>query len=59
MPIEDACSIVRHQLELQHVKLEQELGVDLPQVKGNANQLQQVFMNLMINAQQAMGCAGR
>ncbi len=54
-PLEDAFTIVHHQLELQHVKLETSLGSGLPPIKGNANQLQQVFMNMLINAQQAMG----
>ena len=53
--IEDAIAIVNHQLELNKVKLETQLEPDLPPVYGNPNQLQQVFMNLMINAQQAMG----
>jgi signal transduction histidine kinase len=57
-PLEDAVSIVHHQLELQQVKLETSLATDLPPIRGNANQLQQVFMNLFINAQQAMGADG-
>ncbi len=52
--VEDAIAIVDHQLGIHQVKLDQELGSDLPQVSGSANQLQQVLMNLMINAQEAM-----
>jgi signal transduction histidine kinase len=52
--VEDACAIINHQLELQQVKIIKELGEQLPEVQGNPNQLQQVLMNLMINAQQAM-----
>ncbi len=52
--VEDALAIVNHQLELNEVRVEKTLGSDLPQIAGNANQLQQVFMNIMINAQQAM-----
>ena len=37
------------------VKLEQELADGLPEVRGNANQLQQVINNFAINAQQALG----
>jgi two-component system NtrC family sensor kinase len=58
VPMLDAMSIVRHQLELSKVKLRDDLGSGLPRIKGNANQLQQVFMNLLINAQQAMGADG-
>ena len=52
--VEDATAIVDHQLGINKVTLEKRLGADLPQVMGNANQLEQVLMNLMINAQQAM-----
>jgi signal transduction histidine kinase len=52
--IRDAAAIVNHQLEMNQVHLEVELQGDLPPVKANGNQLQQVIMNLMINAQQAM-----
>ena len=50
----DACAIINHQLELQRVKIIQDLAEELPELRGNSNQLQQVLMNLMINAQQAM-----
>jgi len=53
--IRDACEIVTHQLNLNHVSLEVDLEDNLPLLEGNANQLQQVLMNLLINAQQAMG----
>jgi signal transduction histidine kinase len=43
-----------HQLTINQVKIEQNLGSDLPLINGNANQLQQVLMNFGINAQQAM-----
>jgi two-component system NtrC family sensor kinase len=52
--VDDAVAIVNHQLELNRVKVIKDLGENLPQVSGNANQLQQVLMNLMMNAQQAM-----
>ena len=47
-------TIVNHQLEMKQVKVEKSLTAGLPQILGNANQLQQVLMNLMMNAQQAM-----
>jgi signal transduction histidine kinase len=58
VPVENAIAIVRHQLGLQKVKVDADLAQDLPRINGNGNQLQQVLMNLMINAQQAMGGAG-
>jgi len=52
--VQDSCAIINHQLELEQVKIIQELDEQLPEIQGNSNQLQQVLMNLMINAQQAM-----
>lgn len=57
--VKDTIAIVRHQLVVHDVKVESLLVEDVPYIIGNANQLQQVLMNLMINAQQAMeGQAG-
>jgi signal transduction histidine kinase len=52
--IEDAAAIVDHQLSINDIRLEKELAPGLPQIMGNANQIQQVLINLMINSQQAM-----
>jgi len=52
--VTDAGAIVNHQLEVNQVKLIQDLADKLPTIRGNANQLQQVFMNLFMNAQHAM-----
>ena len=53
--IEKSIGIVDHQLSLNGVTIERNLAEDLPPILGIANQLQQVLMNLSINAQQAMG----
>jgi signal transduction histidine kinase len=52
--VADALAIVDHQLGINSIRVEQELEQGIPTCRGNANQLQQVLMNLMINAQQAM-----
>ncbi|MCP5090826.1 MAG: HAMP domain-containing histidine kinase [Gammaproteobacteria bacterium] len=52
--IEKAVGIVDHQLGLKNVHVQTNLANDDPVILGNANQLQQVLMNLAINAQQAM-----
>jgi signal transduction histidine kinase len=52
--IGDAVSIMSHQLALNRVKLSKSVAEGVPAIKGNANQLQQVLMNLILNAQQAM-----
>ncbi|UCG77275.1 MAG: HAMP domain-containing protein [Nitrospirota bacterium] len=51
--VEDAVTILNHQLGIHQVQLDKELSPDLPKVLINSNQIQQVLMNLIINAQQA------
>ena len=52
--VQKAVGIVDHQLGLNNVRIETGLADDIPPILGNANQLQQVLMNLAINAEQAM-----
>ena len=57
--VEEATAIVAHQLGIHQIKIEKQLDANLPPIVGNANQITQVLLNLMINAQQAMeGKAG-
>jgi signal transduction histidine kinase len=56
--IEKSVSIVDHQLSLHKVRVKTTLAGHIPPLLGNANQLQQVLMNLAINAQHAMGDDG-
>jgi signal transduction histidine kinase len=57
--VTDSAAIMRHQLALHQVKIESEIEPGLPMVQGSANQLQQVLMNLVLNAEQAFeGRAG-
>jgi len=57
--VEDSLAIVEHQLAMNRVTLKKNLAQKLPFISGNANQIQQVLINLMINAEQAMeGRAG-
>ena len=57
--LEDTLIFTRHQLEMCKVQLEKKLSSDLPRIKGNGHQLQQVFTNIILNAQQAMPDGGR
>lgn len=50
--------VTDHALEIARVKLVRGLAEDLPPVMGNANQLQQVFTNVVINASKAMPGGG-
>lgn len=51
--VEEGIAIVDHQLTIHRVRIEKRLS-PVPAIRGNANQLQQVLMNLLINAQQAL-----
>lgn len=52
--VDDAVAMVRRQLDAQGVELRLELASSLPQIVADRIQLQQVTINLMINAAQAM-----
>jgi len=56
--VEDALAIVDHQLSIKQVKIEKLFEHDMPRIRGDANQLQQVLMNFAINSQQAMEDSG-
>ena len=50
-----AATVIENQLALGRVILVMDLGTDLPDVTVDANQIQQVFINLMVNASDAIG----
>ena len=50
--------LVRHKLANQHIQLIRDLQTDLPGVMGDAQQLEQVFLNLILNAAEAMPDGG-
>jgi len=52
--IEDLCGFVRRSLQDLEISLELELQQDLPEVTGNRVSLQQVLLNLITNAEEAM-----
>jgi signal transduction histidine kinase len=52
--VQNSLQLCRHQLMMLGVKVESTLGKDLLAVRGNSNQLQQVLLNIMLNAGQAM-----
>jgi len=49
-----ACRIVKNPLSMQKTKIEQELGENLPMISADANRMQQVLINLLVNAGDAM-----
>ncbi|MFC1609746.1 sensor histidine kinase [Myxococcota bacterium] len=52
--VDEARRIFSHNLAMHKVKLDLKPGEGLPKIKGNSGQLQQVLLNLIMNAQQAM-----
>ena len=52
--IDELGLLVRHKLANQNVRLVRELAPDLPLVMGDAPQLEQAFLNLILNAAEAM-----
>lgn len=57
--LEQAISLVGHQAMLQNVQIMRELDPALPKVMADPDQLQQVFINLSLNAIQAMPEGGK
>ena len=56
--INNAIEVVNNQLSLKHIKLEEHLDSSLPKATLDANQIQQVFINLLVNAADAIGDSG-
>ncbi len=53
-----AVAVVMNQLHLSHVTLALDLAADLPAAYADANQMQQVMVNLLLNAADALGAEG-
>jgi two-component system NtrC family sensor kinase len=56
--VQRAVKLVRHQLELQAIALEEHYETDLPAVSCDANQIQQAVLVLLVNAYEAMPNGG-
>ncbi len=57
--VADTKAILHHELSLHKIALETAVPEDLPLIHGSANQIQQVLMNLILNAEQAMESRGQ
>jgi PAS domain S-box-containing protein len=56
--IRDTLSLLDHQFKTAQIVIDLELAEDLPPIHGNAGKLQQVFLNLLLNAKDAMQGGG-
>jgi signal transduction histidine kinase len=56
--ITDVLELVRPQVKMDQVEVRTDLDADLPSIRGNHDQLLQVFVNLIVNAVQAMPTGG-
>jgi signal transduction histidine kinase len=52
--VEGARALVEHRLQRRSVQLELDLAADLPAVHGDAHEIQQVMLNLLLNSLDAM-----
>jgi two-component system NtrC family sensor kinase len=57
--IRDTLSLLEHQFKTAQIDVDLDLTPDLPPIHGNAGKLQQVFLNLLLNAKEAMPGGGR
>jgi two-component system NtrC family sensor kinase len=52
--IQDTMALLEHQFKTTKIRVQDELSGHLPPINGNAGRLQQVFLNLFLNARDAM-----
>ena len=57
--LDDLSLLTRHKLKAQGVQLVRKLDPDLPSLMGDATQIEQAFLNLTLNAVEAMPEGGR
>jgi PAS domain S-box-containing protein len=57
--IRDTLSLLEHQFKTAQILVDLELADELPSIHGNPGKLQQVFLNLLLNAKDAMPGGGR
>ena len=56
--VEKSLYIIESQSLFQNIRIEKDLAPDLPRIVGDGAQLQQVFMNIILNAAEAMDSDG-
>lgn len=56
--IEETLALLQHQFKTTRIAVQSQIDPDLPSVAGNSGKLQQVFLNLFLNAKDAMPGGG-
>jgi signal transduction histidine kinase len=56
--VQETLNLVEHQLKKSQIEVKLDAPHSLPAIKGNAGKLQQVFLNLFLNARDAMDAGG-
>ncbi len=56
--IQQACELLKHQLDTNRIEVDIDFSDQLPAIEGNTGELEQVFINLILNAQNAMPDGG-
>jgi signal transduction histidine kinase len=56
--VQETLSLLEHQFTKAGIQIKTDLDPDAPPVHGNGGKLQQVFLNLFLNARDAMGTGG-
>ncbi len=56
--MDNALSVISNQLKINHITVEKVCDKTVPAITADANQIQQVFLNLLINAIDAIGKKG-
>jgi two-component system NtrC family sensor kinase len=54
----DTLALLEHQFKVTKIQVQDELSSHLPLITGNSGRLQQVFLNLFLNARDAMSSGG-
>ena len=57
--VRDTLSLLEHQFKTAQILVDLDLAEELPPIHGNPGKLQQVFLNLLLNAKDAMPGGGR
>lgn len=56
--LEESLLTLEHQRELQNIRIEREFPSDAPETRGDRGQLRQAFLNILVNAVEAMPGGG-